>query len=243
MSRDNTFDWFSLDRNTLFDMLYSLKNRVVNKHLTVDQFHTKLVYEIKKNIPIRFKKVRNSKVDKNWVWVGGSYYSDRDENSERAIEIEFCYSTKEDAIKISSSRFARLCISFADTMLHEIIHMRQHRRRNWKSTPYFPSTANRVKQREEQEYLGCRDEIDAYAFNIACELYDKFDGNQKQAFRYLNENQKGLRRKHNCYRMYLIAFGHNHSHPVIKQIKKKVVSYWPQAKTGKPYRNSEWINH
>jgi hypothetical protein len=43
--------------------------------------------------------------------------------------------------------------------------------------------------------------------------------------------------------MYLKAFGHDHNHPIIKQVKKKVASYWPMAKVGKPYRNSEWINH
>ncbi len=242
MSREITFDWFSLDRNALFDILYSLESKVVNHPLTVNQFHRKLVYQINKFFPIKFKKIKNSKVGKNWVWVGGSYYSYKDQYQQRAIEIEFCYNNFKE-IKISSRNFSRLCIAFADTVLHEIIHMRQHRRRDWKTTPDFPSTANRQKQREEQEYLGCRDEIDAYAFNIACELHDKFNGNYKKVVKYLNENQKGTNRRHNCYRMYLIAFGHDHNHPVIKQVKKKIVSYWPQTKTWKPYRNSEWINH
>lgn len=243
MSKESTFDWFSLDRYTLFDMLYSIESKVVNQSLTIDQFHTKLVYQIKKYLPIRFKKITDPKVDKGWVWVGGAYYSDKDYDGEKAIEIDFCYSKKDQKIKITNRRFSRLCLSFADTLLHEIIHMRQHRRRNWKITPDFPSTANRLKQRQEQQYLGCRDEVDAYAFNIACELYDKFDGSEKKAIRYLNEDQKGLNRRHNCYRMYLIAFGHDHNHPVMKQLKKKIVSYWPQVKTGKPYRNSEWINY
>jgi hypothetical protein len=243
MTKDSTFDWFSLDRKCLVDMLYSIKTRVVDQSFTVDQLHNKLVYQIRQHIPIRFKKVRNTKIDKDWIWVGGAYYSDKDEQFQKSIEINFCYSSKYDTIKITNRKFIRLCVTFADTILHEIIHMRQHRRRNWKSTPDFPSTANRIKRREEQGYLGCRDEVDAYSFNIACELRDRFNGNQKKAFKYLNEQQQNQRQKNNCYRMYLDAFNHDHNHPVIKQLKKKVVSYWPQTKAGKPYRNSEWINY
>ena len=121
--------------------------------------------------------------------------------------------------------------------------MRQHRRRDWRVIPSYPSTAKRIKQRLEQEYLGCRDEIDAYSFNIACELTDKFYGKKNLIIKYMNENQKGLKRRHNGYRMYLTTFGYDQSHPVMKQLKKKVVSYLPQAAVGKPYKNSEWINY
>jgi hypothetical protein len=121
--------------------------------------------------------------------------------------------------------------------------MRQHRRRNWKVLPNFPSTASRTKQREEQEYLGCRDEIDAYAFNIACELNDKFNSQKTKILNHLNVDQKSVRQRHSSYNMYLRAFGHDHNHVVIKKLKKKIVSYLPQAEVGKPYRSSEWINH
>ena len=243
MSREITFDWFSLDRNSLFNLLYSSGHRVIDQSLSIDQFHNRLVYQIKKHLPIKFRKTKNPKVINGWVWVGGAYYSDKDEEGDRSIEIDFCYNSNQQNITITRKRFSRVCMGFADTILHELIHMRQHRRRQWKSTPDFPSTANRAKQREAQEYLGCRDEVDAYAFNIACELHDKFNGNQKHVFRYLDQDHKGANRKHNCYIMYLNAFGHDHNHPIIKQVKKKVASYWPMAKVGKPYRNSEWINH
>ena len=121
--------------------------------------------------------------------------------------------------------------------------MRQHRRRGWKVLPDFPSTASRNKQRQEQQYLGCRDEIDAYSFNIACELNDKFDSKHSKISKYLNTNQKNLRKRRDLYTMYLTAFGHDHNHIVIKRLKKKVVSYLPQAIAGKPYRNSDWIGY
>jgi hypothetical protein len=45
--------------------------------------------------------------------------------------------------------------------------MRQFRRRNFKQLPDYASNAEKSEIREEQEYLGCKDEIDAYSFNIA----------------------------------------------------------------------------
>jgi hypothetical protein len=242
MKKDTTFDWFQLDRSTLFDILYQTHDKIVNQQLTPEQVQRRFRTQINQYIPVRFKKLYSAKVDPGKVWIGGAYYSDLDADSKKCIEINFNYHSKTTPVKLSSRMFSRLCSTFADTMLHEIIHMRQHRRRNWRTTPDFPSTASRTKQREEQGYLGCRDEIDAYAFNAACELHEMFSGKRLKIVNYINQNHKGRYTK-NCCIMYLKAFGHDHGHPVIKHFKKKVVSYLPQAEVGKPYRNSEWINH
>ena len=135
-----------------------------------------------------------------------------------------------------------MCTTIADTLLHEIIHMRQFRRRNFKQLPDYASNAEKSELREEQEYLGCSDEIDAYGFNIACELMNKFGKNNIQVVNYLNENQKSKKRRPNSWRMYLKAFEHDHNHPIIQRVKKKVVRYLPAAEVGKPYRNKDWIN-
>lgn len=237
------FDWSSLDRATLFGMLSPLEEKIVNKPLTAEQLHTKLTNQIKKFLPVRFKKQFDPKVTSGYVFIGGAYYSDKDWDGEKSIEVNFNYQSKKAVIKMSKLRFSRMCIVFADVILHELIHMRQHRRREWRVLPDFPSTASRTKQREAQGYLGCRDEIDAYSFNIACELVDMFNGHQTKIVRHLNKSQKNLTTKHNSYTMYLNAFGHDHNHPVIKKLKKKVVSYLPQALQGKPYKNGDWINY
>lgn len=154
----------------------------------------------------------------------------------------FQYRTDEKVINLTSKRFAGMCTTIADTLLHEIIHMRQFRRRNFKQLPDYASNAEKSELREEQEYLGCSDEIDAYGFNIACELMNKFGKNNIQVVNYLNENQKSKKRRHNSWRMYLKAFEHDHNHPIIQRVKKKVVRYLPAAEVGKPYRNKDWIN-
>jgi hypothetical protein len=240
--KDATFDWFQLDRDSLFGILYDTREKVVNQKLTPDQIHRKFVNQIRQYIPVKFKKIYDPKVEPGKVWIGGAYYSDYDADCKKCIEINFNYHNKTRAVKLSSRMFSRICLTFADTVLHEIIHMRQHRRRNWKVLPDFPSTASRTKQREEQKYLGCRDEVDAYAFNAACELTDMFSNKKTKIVNYINQDHKGRNVK-NCYLTYLKAFGHDHNHPVVKNLKKKIVSYLPQSEVGKPYKNSDWINH
>ena len=235
------FDWSLLNRNGIASYVLALTPEIVGVKLTNEEFHKKITKHLKKVLPLRFKKNYNIKVEENYVWVGGTYYSDKDENKEKCIEVVFEYSAFHDHVCLSKQRFRNFSFTVADTLLHELIHMRQFRRRNFKILPDYASTAEKTELRMEQEYLGCSDEIDAYSFNIACELTDKFGSNKTAIVDYLNESQKGIRRKHNCWRMYLKAFQHDHNHPIIQRVKKKVMRYLPQAHIGKPYRNKDWI--
>lgn len=237
------FDWSTLDRGTIASFMLSLAPELVNVSLTVTQFQSKLTSHLKKLAPIRFRKLANHKVEPNQVWVGGTYYSDWDQEKKKCIELVFVYPLFEENICIGKKRYAGMCNTIADTLLHELIHMRQYRRRRFKIIPDYASTAEKSERRAEQSYLGCSDEIDAYGFNIACELIEKFKGNYDSVINYLSENQKGKQRRHNSWRMYLKAFQHDHNHPIIQRLKKKIVRYLPLAYTGKPYRNKDWICH
>lgn len=235
------FNWSILDRAGLIEYFYSLYPEVCDKKMTVTQLHNKIAKHIKKQLPVRITKKRDPKVDEGWIWVGGTYYSDWDKEKKKCIELDLVYNLFHDTIVLTKRRYQRMCYCMADTLLHEIMHMRQYRRRKFKNLPDYASNASREEKRQEQEYLGNSDEIDAYSFNIACELLDKFDYNTKQVINYLNENQKGKHRRHNCWRMYLKAFDHDHNHPVIQRVKTKVIRYIPHAMNGKPYRNKDWI--
>jgi hypothetical protein len=236
------FNWSKLDRATIASFVRSLAPEVVGVELTIAQFHSKLTNHLKKLAPLRFRKTANYKVRPNQVWIGGTYYSDWDQDKQKCIELLFVYPLFEEYICIGKKRYAGICNTIADTLLHELIHMRQYRRRKFKIIPEYASTAEKSERREEQSYLGCSDEIDAYGFNIACELIEKFKGDYDQIIGYLSENQKGKQRRHNSWRMYLKAFQHDHNHPIIQRLKRKIVRYLPQAYTGKPYRNKDWID-
>jgi len=222
-------------------MLYTAEDKIVNKPMPIHRLHDTLIRHIKSQLPIKASRIYDAKVEPGWIWIGGSYYSDLDSDKMQSIEINFAYNKNDKEITVTKRRFSRLCIGFADTILHEVIHMRQFRRRNFKDLPDYASTARREKQRKEQEYLGNNDEIDAYAFNIACELLDQAKYDQRKVTKLLNEDQKGRRRNASCWRAYLNAFSHDHSHPIIKRIKKRVVYYLPKALKGKPFRSCDWI--
>lgn len=236
------FDWSILDRENLADLFWHVYPEIAGQSLSIVQFHSKLSNHIKKYLPIKVTKKRDPKVEFDWTYVGGTYYSDLDKEKQKCIELVLVYNTFQDKINMPARRYRRMCYSMADTILHELMHMRQYRRRKFKDLPDYASTAEKTEQRQEQEYLGNSDEIDAYSFNIACELMGKFKNNPNQVIRYLNEDQKGLRRRHNGWRMYLKAFDHDHDHPIIKRTKKKIIKYLPHSLVGKPYRNKDWIS-
>lgn len=235
-----SFDYSSLNRDIIALTLYELKPQITKIPLTPYQIHLLLTRHLKKHFPLRFKKNYNDRALPNTVYVGGLYNSWFDQERKKCIELIFEY-PKQKKLIITPQKFSSLCYNVADTILHEIIHMRQFRRRDFKILPDYASNAEKRELRQEQAYLGASDEIDAYSFNIACELLDKFGHHHKKILRYLNENQKNKRRRPNTWRMYLKAFQHDHNHIIIKRVKKKVIRYLPQAENGRPYRNKDWI--
>jgi len=240
--RKSKFDWSSINRYQLTEYLWTLHPKVINTVMSTEKFHRIVGNHIKNHIPIKLKKWGDSQVDNNCIWIGGAYYSELDKEKQKSIELVLVYKSNADTIKITPRNFHRSCLSITNTIMHELIHMRQYRRRKFKQLPSYNSTAEKTAQREEQTYLGCPDEIDAYGFNIACELLWKFKNDTDKVIEYLNENQTGKRRRHNSWRMYLKAFNHDHEHPIIKRVKQKVVRYLPNAIYGKPYRNRDWIS-
>lgn len=239
--KSTLFDWSMLDRTSLINYLLEIEEEAIGKHLPVSLIHSLLTKQIKSVLPIRTRKCYDKTVEKGLIYIGGMYFSDWDQERKKCIEIQFYYTSPNSTIFLDSRRFKRLCACFADTLLHEIIHMRQFRRRNFKDLPAYESNAEKTKKRLEQSYLGNSDEIDAYSFNIACELAEKFKYDQSKIVDYLHEHQKNKRRKHNSWRMYLKAFDHDHNHIIIKRVKKKVIRYLPFAEIGKPYKNKDWI--
>jgi hypothetical protein len=236
------FDWSMLDRQGLIQFLAEISPKLVGQELPNAKFHSIISNHIRSQLPVKVVKRSDSKVDFNHVYTGGAYYSDDDKSRQQSIEIVFVYNPIIGSVKLTAQRFHRMCVLFADTILHELMHMRQYRSRKFKELPDYASTAEKDEQNQEQSYLGNPDEIDAYSFNIACELLDKFRGDEQQVIEYLSEDQKGLRRRYNCWRMYLKAFNHDHNHVIIKRVKKKVIRYIPYAKLGKPYRKKDWIS-
>jgi len=242
------FNWSLLDRSALYSMMNQLRSKVVGKRLNVDKFHGILAKHLKKHLPIRIVKDRDPKTESTYVYVGGFYYGEYDEkmhkgkNKPQPIEIVFSYHLFDEFIELGRHKWERICILFADTLLHEIIHMRQQRSRNFKNIPGYQSTAQYAKERREQEYYGDRDEIGAYAFNIACELYDRFGTDFAAAKRYL-DSETYRRHKRTCFYRYMKVFDHNHDHKIIRRIKLKAIHNLPYAVLGNPFKTSDQLTY
>jgi hypothetical protein len=223
-------------------MIGKSKNRVVNQNITPLEFTKRIRSCLRSfNIPVNVTTRFDDSTERRWVYVGGLYDGTKDQKNRKFITIDLWYNPADTLIKLPYTRFRRICGIMADVILHEIIHMRQYRRRNYKDMPGYQSVAESRKQRLEQEYLGHNDEIDAYSFNIACDLYEKFKYDHKKVINYLNRDAQDRRLRRTWYRTYLEAFDYNHNHKVIKKLKKKIIHYLPYAELGKPYKTSDWL--
>ena len=235
------FNWSKLNRKTIIGIVLKCKTSIANVELTPTQIQKILSAQIKVCLPIRIVKRLHQITERGTVYIGGAYYSDLDKSKKIAIELVLQYNPEDKKIIITTNKFKNLAKAIADTILHEVIHMRQYRSRKFKFLPNYVSIAESHKQRVTQNYLGCPDEIDAYGFNIACELHDKFKGDVSKIVTYLN-NPRFIKRKNNWLK-YLEAFDRNHNDPVIRKIKKRTIHYLSYVDLGKPYKTAEWINH
>jgi hypothetical protein len=241
MANATTINWSELDRASLYSYFYSLNTQLVGKSLTADQIQKCISKHIKALLPVKIKKCVDPKIQRTYIYTGGVYYSDLDKKGKNAIEINFSYHPGDERYKLTNYRWKRMSLRIADVMLHEIIHMRQFRARNFKNIPGYQSTVESAKQRKEQEYYGDRDEMGAFAFNIACELIDKFGYDPGAIKSYLDSTNK--RNKNLWWYTYLKNFNWDHEHKIIKRMKKKILYQVENAYIGKPFKTTDWLTH
>jgi hypothetical protein len=236
------FNWSLLDRYNLHSMLNEVGSSIVGKKLSIAEIHKILSTHIKSHLPIRVKYKEDPGQEPGLIYIGGTYYADYDKGGQRHIEVVLSYHLFDQHLKLTRARWNRTCSLFADTILHEIVHMRQYRTRNFKSIPGYESTAHLTKQRRDQEYYGDKDEIGAFAFNIACELVDKFGYNPDEIWKYL-DSDRAKRNKRSTYLRYLRAFDFNHNHKIMRKMKRKVMHQLENAYYGKPFKTTDHLTY
>lgn len=233
-----TFDWSTLNRDLLVSYTLSLSKILLRKKISVVDFYNLISKTLKSKLPVKIQKLYSIKISKNDFHIGGFYEYDRDQQGLKSINLVFYFNNNNDLLKFNKYNIVDVAFSIADTILHEMIHMRQYRRRNFRFLSDYNSKSINFFKRKNQSYLGNTDEIDAYAFNISCYLLDRFEKNQKQIIKYLNKLKNT---DTNQWTMYLETFDHNHNHTIIQRLKKRIIKYIPHALEGKPYNNKNWI--
>lgn len=237
------FNWSALDRDMLYSMLYELKSKIVDKRLSIAEINSMVSKHIKAHLPIKVTSNRFGPVRPGEVWIGGAYHSYLDNlGNKRFIEVELVFPTTANTMKTSLYRWERMCRLFADTVLHEIIHTRQYRARNFKDIPGYESTAYYAKDRKEQEYYGHRDEMGAHSFNLAQELIDKFGFEISDIKEYL-DSPVPKRVRPNGWGRFMKAFKYDHSHPKVVQMKRKIMTQLENAYLGKPFKTTNHLTY
>ena len=241
MSR-KPFNWSLLDRSTLYSMLYKLKSEVVGRRIPIDELTGLISKHIKRHLPVKVTSSRIKEAKEGEVWVGGMYHSDYDRKGyTRFIEVQLAYPENIESTKITGYRWQRVCTVFADVMLHEIIHCRQFRARNFKAIPMYQSNAQYAKERKEQEYYGDRDEMGAHSFNMAQDMVDKFGWDTSSIMYYLDNTPK--HKRPNAWQRFLKAFDWDHNHPKVRQMKRKILKQLEYAHIGKPFKTSDHLTY
>lgn len=238
-----SFNWSSLDRKNLYSMLYSARSNIVGQKIPVKLLHKRLSSHIKSKLPVSIKKWQyDYKQDRGFPYIGGSYDSVLDKKgTRRFVEVVLSYHPQDQEVKITEYRWRRICSLFADTILHEVIHMRQYRSRNFKDIPGYESTAYYHKQRQDQEYYGHRDEMGAFSFNIACEMIDKFGYDPVAIRRYMDNLNS--RTKKGTFTKFLATFDWDHGHIKVKQMKQKVIKQLEYAAIGRPFKTNTHLTY
>ena len=97
------------------------------------------------------------------------------------------------------------------------------------------------RQRMNQEYYGHRDEMGAHAFNIACEMIDRF-GYDPVAIRYHMDNLTS-RTKRGTFTKFLATFDWDHDHIKVRQMKQKVLKQLEYAAIGRPFKTTTHLTY
>ncbi len=158
----------------LLKRLYDIYDPMVDK--VVD--HHTIIRKVRHAIPYKDCKILSNKtltVISNNFDVAGLYDPEKDADGEACIEIEigfpkrknFYYFNESD---LSRNHWSEFCINFSLILGHEYMHLNQFRRRNYNWCRSYKATTLKPNIKEQQEYYGDPDEIDAYAFTAAANL-------------------------------------------------------------------------
>jgi len=154
-------------------------------------------------------------VDVGDINITAYYDPELDSMNRPCIELYLVYSTLDSIILFDDELFDTLTKRLCDTLCHEQIHQQQHRARYWDCWDYDTDNV--------EEYLGNKDEIDAYSHNIANELLDYADY-QNVLTLLNNPSTIKIEQSINLW-VYIRTFGVDH--PVTKRLLKKVIRKLP----------------
>lgn len=165
---------------------------------------------------VTVKTHRDKAVDKNQVVIAGLYDPEEDSSNFSSITIYATYNPDQKKIAIKDLNWKQLCIDLIECVGHEIVHQAQFRSREFDIGPnVFVSLSKNKNKKLDQEYLGNLDEVEAYGYSIATEIYLKYSPKEVTQ-RYIERSS--------LYKAYVAAFGAEHT--VVKKLIMYINAYY-----------------
>lgn len=165
---------------------------------------------------IKVTSIRDKKLQDEIFYANGYYDPEDDKDGERCIELVITHNFTKDRLWYSE-QVKQLLIQVFDTVVHEMQHQRQYRKRQFKM--------GKDRGTGYTDYLADPEEIDAYSISIAIELCRSLG--KTRALRYLHNFDKLSRFKINdqyvspCLSMYRTEFTDSHT-KLVKSLSKKI---------------------
>ena len=116
---------------------------------------------------LRFNCIRNSDLSRKNFWITGEYRPYEDSQSESCVYITLTFSPRCRRVSFDNYDWSAMSFHLADILTHEYLHQYYCRRRGFRHGRGYRDKLNSRYNDSMQDYLGCEDEIQAHAFNVA----------------------------------------------------------------------------
>jgi hypothetical protein len=203
----------------------SARSSIVGKNVTPSNMAKTVQKSLKKfGAEVTFEFA--SKLSVGEMSANAYYDREADLEGDTAIEITLLFSPKDKGgVTLDNEGFDSLSDTMAKVIAHELLHKSQASNRGYEEPrPFRVSGVSDPKVAEAQKYLGNSDEIEAYSHNIALDLLKNY-GSRKNALTALKNFVKIPPDKSPDMFAYLVAFGMDKNHPVLKKLVKKIILY------------------
>ena len=200
-------------RSDIHEICKSYQNKVVGQVFPVNDLIDLVGRFIARKFRVNVLHTSALEVDQNDINISAYYDSELDEQGRVSIELVLITNPVDDYLIIDQEIWELFLNRLADTLAHELIHMRQSRARDFQTVE--PRRKHVHNLDEAIRYLADPDEIDAYAHNIAVELKEHTNPIQHLQ----NVQTLSTQISVNLW-AYVNTFPLNH--PVVKKLLKKV---------------------
>lgn len=208
----------------LLNNLFLLYDKLEGKTVT----YKDIVRRLKRTVPFEECKIignRSLSLATNVFMVAGLYDCELDEEGKPPILVEIIFPKRKEFFSftdddVSKEHWGQFCTDFTKILGHEYIHLNQFRRRNFNWSRPYKSKSTSPGLKEQQEYYGNSDEIDAYAFMAAADMV-------LDSLYSLNQKEPELV-KTEVYKTYTRLF--DRKDPVVVKLSKLSNRYYKRLK-------------